>query len=111
MSPVGVEERYEIMKRERTSFIGAGKVVRSAWLTLVCCGLAACATVSVAAAASFVLPVSSGAVTGGGLDTRYSADAVAADDELVDTRYWAEAWSAESVLDTKTPVGTFLMIR
>jgi len=64
-----------------------------------------------AAALSFVTPVTGTAAVGGGLDTRYSADAMAADDELVDTRYWAEAWSLESVLDTKTPVGTFLMIR
>ncbi len=47
----------------------------------------------------------------GALDTRYAGDAAANEAELVDTRFWAEAWGAEGVLDTKTPVGTFVILR
>ena len=47
----------------------------------------------------------------GALDTRYAGDAAANEAELVDTRFWAEAWGAEGVLDTKTPVGTLVILR
>jgi len=47
----------------------------------------------------------------GALDTRYAGDAAANEAELVDTRFWAEAWGDEGVLDTKTPVGTLVIFR
>ena len=47
----------------------------------------------------------------GALDTRYAGDAAANEAELVETRFWAEAWGGEGVLDTKTPVCTIVILR
>ena len=47
----------------------------------------------------------------GALDTRYAGDAAANEAELVDTRFWAEAWGSEGVLDTKTPIGMIVIFR
>ena len=71
-----------------------------------------CATVAVfqAVTAMMVAPATGSSGTGA-LDTRYAGDAAANEAELVDTRFWAEAWGDEGVLDTKTPVGTLVIFR